>query len=521
MFLLFTSTILMLASQVLAQQASSSWRKPNVTVSQSDRISLADAAIQEAIGFLDTTNGFFPDPGKFHAVHHSTLVGDGLNFGHAGVQAYTKYKSPLFLDYAKQVWWAMESYTLSQSELDIGTIASKSFTLETTCRGITMAGGTFRAKSPTSSDINVGATGGFLVLSALLAEATNDAMYLNAAQASADFIHAHLYSVQNVVQDTISGRESDACALVQENVEASYNSGLFIEGLAILYSITQNASIHDIITETVTAAISYSGWQGSDGIIANGADQEGDMTLPRGLATVNARNASTSELRSYIDAYLSVQFNAVVDLATTAGSTIYALDWHGPPSSIFKPVDQTTAIQVLVNAINLNQPLSTGSSNGSSPGSVPPSSPPVIHKTSKIGPIVGGLVGGLVLLVLFFAGALLLWRRRSRNGKGSGADLQNIPPAINPYTLRFGDAFSPRSTQPSTAGGSSSMTPGPAIQTGSIKLPTMSSGSGPVMGEVPAPVGGLRYPTTNIDEFAEDEPPVYSAMEISGRRTKN
>ncbi|KAJ6556200.1 hypothetical protein B0H19DRAFT_1377024 [Mycena capillaripes] len=189
-----------------------------------------------------------------------------------------------------------------------------------------MAGGTFRAKSPTSPDINVEATGGFLVLSALLAEATIDAMYLNAAKASADFIHAHLYSVQNVVQDTISGRASDSCALGQETVEASYNSGVFIEGLAILYSITQNTSIHEMITETVTAAISYSGWQGSDGIIANGVNNEADMFLPRGLATVNARNASTSELRSYMDAYLSVQFNAVVDLATTAGTNIYALD---------------------------------------------------------------------------------------------------------------------------------------------------------------------------------------------------
>ncbi|KAJ6556209.1 hypothetical protein B0H19DRAFT_1262306 [Mycena capillaripes] len=417
MFLFFTSTILLLASQVVAQQASPSWRKPNVTVSQSDRISLADAAIQEAIGLLGTT-------GKLRT------VGDGLTFGHAGVQAYNTYKNPLFLDYAKQVWLAAEIYTLSQSELDAGTMASKSFTLETTCQGITMAGGTFRAKSPTSSEINVGATGGFLVLSALLAEATNETTYLNAAQASADFIHAHLYSVQNVVQDTISGQASDSCQLVLENVEASYNSGVFIEGLAILYSITQNASIHDMITETVTAAISYSGWQGSDEIIGNNADQEGDINLPRGLATVNARNASTSELRSYIDAYLSVQFNAVVDLATTAGSNIYALNWHGPPSSILKLQNQTTAIEVLVNAINLNQPS--------------PSSPPVVHKTSKIGPIVGGLVGGLVLLVLFLVGALLLWRRRSRNGKGYSVDLQEIPPAINPYKLRFDDALSPQ-----------------------------------------------------------------------------
>lgn len=40
-------------------------------------------------------------------------------------------------------------------------------------------------------------------LSALPAEETEDQMYLNAATASADFIHAKLDNVENVVQDSI------------------------------------------------------------------------------------------------------------------------------------------------------------------------------------------------------------------------------------------------------------------------------------------------------------------------------
>ncbi|KAJ6556197.1 hypothetical protein B0H19DRAFT_140452 [Mycena capillaripes] len=452
-------------------------------------------------------------------------MNDGVNYGHAAVIAYTTYQNPIFLEYAKQVWWAVQTYTISQKELDVGTTPLKNFTLEPTCEGITMAGGTFREKSFTSPNINVEATGSFLVLSALLAEATNDTLYLNAAKASADFIRAHLYSVQNLVQDTISGRAIDSCALSEETVAGSYNSGLFIEGLAILYSITQNASIHDMIAQTVTAAIGYPGWQGSNGIIANGAAKQSDMLFPRGLATVNARNASTPALRSYIDAYLSVQFNAVIDLATTTGTNIYALDWNGPPSSSFKPANQTNAIQVLVNAINLNQPAPTSNPTSSSSGSAtspPPSStssppsPPVIHKSSKVGPIVGGVIGGLVLLLGILVG-LFLWHRRSRNRASSSAGRTAIAPAINPYDLRFNEmpSLPPRSTEFYDPGGPSSLTQGSTSQTGI----TSTTSSGPPMGEVP--VGGLRYPSMNVNEVAEDdEPPDYPATEISRSRRR-
>jgi predicted alpha-1,6-mannanase (GH76 family) len=77
-------------------------------------------------------------------------------------------------------------------------------------------------------------------LSALLAESTSDPTYLQAAEQSATFIQAHLLSIENVVQDTISGRANDSCAL--HGGPVPYNSGLMIEALAILASITKNAT---------------------------------------------------------------------------------------------------------------------------------------------------------------------------------------------------------------------------------------------------------------------------------------
>jgi hypothetical protein len=81
-------------------------------------------------------------------------------------------------------------------------------------------------------------------LSALLAEATLAPQYIQAATESATFIHAHLMNVLNEVQDSISVRKNDSCEA--NEIVAPYNSGLMIEGLSILYSITQNATVENL-----------------------------------------------------------------------------------------------------------------------------------------------------------------------------------------------------------------------------------------------------------------------------------
>jgi hypothetical protein len=65
-------------------------------------------------------------------------------------------------------------------------------------------------------------------------------MYLQAASESADFIHAQLDNIANVVQDGVSARQNDSCS--PNNIAEPYNSGLTIEGLSILASITGQAS---------------------------------------------------------------------------------------------------------------------------------------------------------------------------------------------------------------------------------------------------------------------------------------
>ncbi|KAJ6554697.1 hypothetical protein B0H19DRAFT_1029835, partial [Mycena capillaripes] len=77
-----------------------------------------------------------------------------LNYGHGAAVAFVTYKTQAFLKYAEQVWSTVKTFTLSQSDVDAGSIPLKEFTISPTCGGITTAGGTFREKSPTTSDIS-------------------------------------------------------------------------------------------------------------------------------------------------------------------------------------------------------------------------------------------------------------------------------------------------------------------------------------------------------------------------------
>ncbi|KAK0435929.1 uncharacterized protein EV420DRAFT_1281487, partial [Desarmillaria tabescens] len=73
-------------------------------------------------------------------------------------------------------------------------------------------------------------------VSALLAEATSNQTYLNAAIESANFIQAHLLNLSNIVLDSILSQSNESCSV--DSMVYSYNSGIFIEGLVVLSDLT-------------------------------------------------------------------------------------------------------------------------------------------------------------------------------------------------------------------------------------------------------------------------------------------
>ncbi|KAF7290160.1 Glycoside hydrolase family 76 protein [Mycena indigotica] len=294
--------LVVVVAQVASQLLGASWRKPNITTSLEDRIRLAQGALSQAISQLDSATLAFPDPattyglsgalysqlaefdqltnqsryaitlggyfGSAKAVTAANFSGpyvlnNGLNFGYGAVVAYKTYKtynSSLFLQFAIEAWSAAVPYTITQAALDAGKMANKSFTLSPSCQGVSMAGGAFYSTDPVNTGVVVIATGGFFVLSALLAEATADAKYLSAAVQSMSFIRAHLYNGEGLVIDGMSASATDNCALSTLGL-LPYNSGLMVEGLAVLYSISHNTTYRNMLDDLITASLATTGWQ--------------------------------------------------------------------------------------------------------------------------------------------------------------------------------------------------------------------------------------------------------------------
>ncbi|KAJ7060412.1 hypothetical protein C8F01DRAFT_194188 [Mycena amicta] len=263
-----------------------------------------------------------------------------LAYGYAAARAYFTLHNATFLQYAVQSWEWANGYTIAEDR----NLPIKSPRIAANCSDLTMAGGTFA--TTTASDPTVGsrATGYFTLLSSMLAQATSNATYLAAAVRSATFIHNHLWDpIHFVPQDSIA---ADSCIALDATLN-SYNAALLLESLAVLSAITQNSDrerVDGLLNGLIVAVLDYTGWQTVQGIITNGADKVGDGLLVRALAWAYVYNATTTDTRGYVHDYIAVQYNALLELATSntttpaAGATsnatnIYGGQWTGPSSS--------------------------------------------------------------------------------------------------------------------------------------------------------------------------------------------
>ncbi|KAJ7479387.1 hypothetical protein B0H11DRAFT_2423567 [Mycena galericulata] len=475
---------------------SPTWRKPNITTSLANRVSIAGAALDMAISMLGSDAQFDSDgaswgnagslysqmadydiatnQNKYEASLknyflqasqlqnnfsglYTVSLNDGLfaflsplgpgpayqngpcrAYGHAAARAYEAYKDPVFLDYAVQSWWFGRSYTLSSQEVSSGSSGVKSFPIEGICGGTPMTGGTFWVTLTDQPTLNGLGTGNFLTVSALLAEATSDPMYLQAATEAIDFIHNHLLNTLNEVEDNISARANDSCSGNTSLMEP-YNSGLMIEGLSILYSITGNATVQELLNLVLAAAISNKAWQGSNGVIDNGG--EGDLNLMQGVTAVYTRNATTPDNHADLEQYIAVQFNAVLDLATVNGSNVYGSAWVGPPSSVFSGGNQTTALSALIGALNIPGNASETTVSGTTPSAsvtqIPPS-PPAQNKSSRNDvqvAVIAGVLGGVAFVAI--AGGVWAVRRRRLRSRGVSV----LPTSSNPSSGALVEPF--------------------------------------------------------------------------------
>ncbi|PBK61076.1 hypothetical protein ARMSODRAFT_1089927 [Armillaria solidipes] len=471
MRLVFISTLFALSSYSVAAQElkpSADWRSPIITLSKDDRISIADYALQEAISMLNKTNGQFSD-GRYDAAgahyaqipefdrltnqttYKDTLKNyfklaesvkpgflDDKNYGYAAARAYTVYGDQYFLDIAQTSWTSARRYTISPEQAASGTIETKQFNLTSSCNA-TLAGGTYLSTDPNDSSLDSLASG----VSALLAEATFNQMYIDAAIESANFIQSNLLTQSNIVWGTIesSSNQTSSCSLIP--VVTPHGSGSFIEGLVILVGIPHNISMESLLRSVISAVTTDLMWQGADGVYY--CLDSGGHYIVRGLASLYERNTTSSDLREYIKEYIGVQYNAVIELARSSNaSAIYGLAWTGPPGTSFDGVLQLSALTVLLGAIQL---VDGPSSNSSASSVIPTSSvsvspPPQSSSGSAVASsakkdsariIAGSVVGGIVLLAALIVGTLFLRKlRRQRNDSPLVVD--GSSPMLIPFT---------------------------------------------------------------------------------------
>ncbi|KAK0471202.1 hypothetical protein IW261DRAFT_1671194 [Armillaria novae-zelandiae] len=468
------------------------WKNPNITLSTDERIAITRAALEKAVNMLQP-NGKFNDsaydtPGRlygqmaeFDRLTNQTKYKQTLrqcfalaespnyvlHYGYAAARAYTAYQDQDFLDLAVTSWATARRYTISDKQAASRTIDVKQFDLSLSCQGVNSDSGRRHSTDPSDTTLDSLASGFvfnvsfskavlnsvrrstslFLVVSALLAEATSNKTYLDAAIESANFIESHLLNPSNIVLDSISSQsdesifdpislQSNESCSVYSTLYSSDGSGIFIEGLVILADITRNTSTETLLHNTVVAVATNTVWQGLDGIIAT--TTAGGHYIVRALTALYERNISSSDFQQYIKKCIGVQYNAVIEKATSAGSNIYAIPWTGPPRTSFLSYNQTIALTVLLSVMQLvdDQPSVKSSNNPTSsrPPTVTVTTSPSPPKKNVTGAIVGGVMGVLVILVVTIV-YVLLYRRRRRRGNHSPPVVDECSPRLHtPFT---------------------------------------------------------------------------------------
>ncbi|KAK7041893.1 hypothetical protein VNI00_008872 [Paramarasmius palmivorus] len=282
-------------------------------------------------------------------------------------------------------------------------------------------------------------------ISALLAEITQNSTYIKAAQQSADFLLFRVYTNDSLVPGMVR-LNNETCQIHQDEKRNSWSIGYTIEGLSTFLSVRANGtamerhvallshatltSAHTTcsrLTNSVVASTTYPEWHEGRGIQAVKTNTFGDPNLVRGLSVAGALQSDNANMSTYISSYLSVQYNAVIGLATVPGTNTYGGSWNGPPATNYSAVDQVRAAQVLLTGISLAQ-----DQEGKSPSPSPSPPLPLLEKrTLPITGIVGGVIGGLFVVTAIIVCLLHMNRlRRYRISSSSTDDIQPYPSGL-------------------------------------------------------------------------------------------
>ncbi|KZV73594.1 hypothetical protein PENSPDRAFT_682722 [Peniophora sp. CONT] len=362
---------------------------------------------------------------------------DAVYWGLAFFYAYRTYRQTALLNLAKIIYNATYSDAfitpgVAASGNGAGRGAPFSFV---GCSNLTYAGGVFWAKdAQNDTEINAETVAPFLALSAYLFEETKQAMYQGAVQLSVDFAINHMWNgTGGYFQDTIF-----PATCTTKSLEFTLDQW-FIEGLSVWANVTKNDTLTSLLEVMVPNVAASSRWTRSDGIIIEAS--QGDLEaidkgiFIRALAVARERNPGTA-LAQYIESYITVQFNSIVNHAVAPGTDFYTTAWAGPSSTTFNAGGNIAALDVLNAAFSFLVPSAISPSASGSGATTPQTSVAMDPRTSQTsgaqdvrgpspaGAVVGGVAGGIIGIAAI-VGALLLRRRRRIRETGAAAATPN------------------------------------------------------------------------------------------------
>ncbi|KAH8831985.1 glycoside hydrolase family 76 protein [Flagelloscypha sp. PMI_526] len=353
------------ASSVAAQDLGVplSWRKFGTDRPVAERISISKAAIDlmisqalkqtQGVGEFDGI-GFWQSGSTYTALAdhdryagtttYKTVVLNNLNAVFNANKFY-KYESVSGSSFLLCLSNSPQRNVITAQVASSGTIATKNFKVQGTCDSKSMVGGVFWRTAVADTNIN---TITYFPLCehfpAYLATSSSDTKYRDAAVKS--------FTCNNLLRDTIQGND---CTRSPDSWVFTYNSGKTVEGLTMMQGLTGDSSWTAYMTRVVAAATKSGPWQGSDGIITEGANTSAvddaaifKSIFIRALGEVYERSSS-QDLRTLVHSYIDVQFNALLDIATSSGK--YSNAWaKAYPGTAFFSWGQASALDVMAAA---------------------------------------------------------------------------------------------------------------------------------------------------------------------------
>ncbi|KZV69020.1 hypothetical protein PENSPDRAFT_493749 [Peniophora sp. CONT] len=371
------------------------------------------------------------------------VTSDALIWGLAAFYGARAYNDSNLLDIAAGVWNVGQAYAVSAQDAASGTHHSRNVSFPVDCiPNVTSVGAVFwQAFNLGGLGCNGETVGAYVALSAHLWEATGNTTYLDAAEKSADFMYNHMYSQSD--QIIVDSYNIGTCG--SNNLSLTYNQGFLLEGLSILSStpVSDNSTWSSLLQTLVVSTVHSPQWTISSGDNAGVLTEtdSGDPTkfheswifrnaFTRALYEVWSRTSPSSPMAELIQAFMLVQYNALLDLASNEGD-FYSPIWTGPSLQTRVPWGQLSALEVL-NAV-LNMPPANASS--SSTGTLAPptaTSRPSTVSTRTSRTLSGGAIAGIVVGAIAGAlGALIgvgLLTRRNKRDKAEQSDLGEVDP---------------------------------------------------------------------------------------------